>query len=129
MCPHVYTEDGMDQRFQLFWENEEALSSFRKPFLIKCILCVKINKPVAGELYSVGFSLSFFSYDHFVKKPAAASAFTVVSNPDSADLPNGYCLDYKLIKLKRQNREKPNTSDVLQCLWVKKNKEEEEEEV
>ena len=70
-----------------------------------------MNKPVAGELDSIGLSLSLFSYNHFVKEPAAASTFTIVSDPDSADLPNGYCLDDKLIKLETQNSSNPEKWD------------------
>lgn len=65
------------------------------------------NAPVAGELHSVGFSLSLFSYNHFIEEPAAASSFAIMSNPHPADLPDGCSLDYKLIQLERlKNSEK-----------------------
>jgi len=75
--------------------------------LSECMFCFWYNMettaPVAGELYSMSLSLSFLSYNHFVKKPATTSTFTVVSNPHPADLPDGYCLDNELIQLEWKN--------------------------
>lgn len=53
--------------------------------------------PVARKLYSVRLCLSVLPDDHLVQEPAAASALAVVSDPDPADLPDGYSLDHKLI--------------------------------
>lgn len=71
---------------------------------------VQDNVPVAGEFYSIGLCLSFFSHNHFVQKPSAASTFTIVSNPHPADLPDGHCLNYKLIHLEQQQKQNDVTS-------------------
>lgn len=69
------------------------------------IECVQNNAPVAGKFYSVSLCFSFFSHNHFVQKPSAASTFAVMSNPHPADLPNGHGLNYKLIHLEQQSKQ------------------------
>lgn len=39
------------------------------------------------------FSLALLSYHHFAEEPAAASAFAIMSNSHSEDLPDSYRLD------------------------------------
>lgn len=68
-----------------------------------------MKAPVARELYGLGLRLSLLSYNHFIKEPAAASTFAIMSNSHPADLPKVYCLNYELIHLERQK----NTAGVI----------------
>lgn len=84
-------------------QSKSLISPVTSHNLYRLFFCIhtEINAPVAGELYGVGLGLTLLSYNHFIQEPAAASTFAIVSDPHPAHLPDGHCLDYKLIQLQR----------------------------
>lgn len=65
----------------------------------------------------MGLGLSLLSYNHFIEEPTAASTFAIMSNPHPTDLPEGYCLNYKLIQLViKQTTKQTVNNNTFWCL-------------